>query len=82
VGAEGRIGKAIADYFRVIEELPGAPVEQVAKALNNRGVTWGQKGESEKSIADCFRVIEELPGAPVEQVAPDPAGTPQGKLKR
>ncbi|PYK25996.1 MAG: hypothetical protein DME59_08815 [Verrucomicrobia bacterium] len=52
-----------------IAKLPGAPVEQVALALNNRGITWGEKGETEKELADYTRVIEQLPGAPVEQVA-------------
>ena len=68
-GQKGESDKALADYTRVIEELPGAPVEQIAKALYNRGVAWGQKGESDKALADYTRVIEELPGAPVEQIA-------------
>ena len=42
----------MADYTRVIEQLPGAPVEQVAQALYNRGVTRGQKGDTEKALAD------------------------------
>ena len=53
----------------MIEQLPEAPVEQVAKALYNRGVTWGRKGETDKELADYTRLIEQLPGVPVEQVA-------------
>jgi len=52
-----------------IAKLPSAPVEQLAKALYNRGVVWGQKGDTEKELADYTRLIDELPGAPVEQVA-------------
>jgi tetratricopeptide (TPR) repeat protein len=66
---KGETEKALADYTRVIEQLPGAPVEQVAAALVNRGATWGQKGETEKALADFTRVVEQLPGAPVEEVA-------------
>jgi hypothetical protein len=44
------------------------PVEQVAKALVNRGVNYGNKGEYEKATADCSEAIE-LPNAPVELVA-------------
>ena len=68
-GQKGETDKELADYSRVIEQLPSAPVEQVARALTNRGVTWGQKGEIDKALADCTRVIEQLPGAPLEQVA-------------
>ena len=57
------------DYTRLIEQLPGAPVEQVALALNNRGIIWGKKGDTEKALADFTRLIEQLPGAPAEQVA-------------
>jgi tetratricopeptide (TPR) repeat protein len=61
--------ESMADYTRVIEQLPGASVEQVAQALNNRGVAWGQNGDTEKALADYTRGIEQLPGASVEQVA-------------
>ena len=64
----GKMEAAIVDWTQVVE-LSGAPVEQIAQALYNRGVTWGQKGESDKALADYTRVIEELPGAPVEQIA-------------
>ncbi|MEQ1850751.1 MAG: MarR family transcriptional regulator [Chthoniobacteraceae bacterium] len=60
-------GKEIADYTAVIG-LPGAPVEQVAKALFNRGLTRGQAGDAQREIADITAVIE-LPGAPVKQLA-------------
>jgi HSP20 family molecular chaperone IbpA len=58
---------AIADYTRVVE-LPGAPVEQVAKSLVNRGVVHVQNNTTADAIADYTRVIE-LPGATAEQVA-------------
>jgi tetratricopeptide (TPR) repeat protein len=60
---------ALADYTRVIDALPGAPVEQVAKALVNRGVVHGQQGSPDKAMADYTRVIDALPGAPVEDAA-------------
>jgi tetratricopeptide (TPR) repeat protein len=44
-------------------------VEQVAIALNNRAVVYGQQGAPEKALSDYKRVIEDLPGAPVKQVA-------------
>ncbi|MBX3352583.1 MAG: tetratricopeptide repeat protein [Phycisphaeraceae bacterium] len=59
--------RAIALYTEAIE-LPGAPAEQVARALSNRGVVHGQHGRVEQEIADYTRAIE-LPGAPAEQVA-------------
>ena len=64
----GRTDDAVRDWSQAID-LPDAPVEQVAEALYNRGVTWGQKGETGKEIADYTRLIEQLPEAPVEQVA-------------
>jgi tetratricopeptide (TPR) repeat protein len=60
--------QAISSWSQ-IAELPGAPVEHVAVALRNRGVTWGEKGETQKALADYTRLIEQLPGAPVEEVA-------------
>jgi tetratricopeptide (TPR) repeat protein len=48
--------------------LTGAPVEQVAQALVNRGITYGQAGETQREIEDYTAVIG-LTGAPVEQVA-------------
>ena len=45
-----------------------APVDQRARALVNRGVTYGQLGESEKAIADYSAVIE-MDEAPVDQRA-------------
>ena len=64
----GKQERAIEDWSTLIE-LPGASLEQVAKALNNRGYTRGQQGDWEKEIGDYTRVIEQLPGAPVQQVA-------------
>ena len=63
----GSTSRAKEDWGEVIE-LPGAPAEQVAQALYNRGVTFGQEGDTDKEVADYTRVIE-LPGAGVEQVA-------------
>jgi tetratricopeptide (TPR) repeat protein len=51
-----------------IIEQPGAPVEQVARALVTRGIAKGQLGDAEGEIEDYTRVIE-LEGAPVELVA-------------
>ena len=59
--------RAIELYTRAID-LPGAPAEQVAKALFNRGVVHGQQNRPQEAIADYTRAID-LPGAPAEQVA-------------
>ena len=59
--------RAIADYTAVLD-LPGAPVEQVAMGLINRGFTHGQTGNPQRAITDYTAVVD-LPGAPVEQVA-------------
>jgi tetratricopeptide (TPR) repeat protein len=37
-----------------IAKLPDAPLGQVAVALYNRGVVWGQKGETEKALARLY----------------------------
>ncbi|PWT85368.1 MAG: hypothetical protein C5B58_03210 [Acidobacteria bacterium] len=60
--------KAISSWSQ-IAELPGAPVGHVARALVNRGIIWGQKGETEKELADYTHLIEQLPDAPVDEVA-------------
>lgn len=60
-------GKEMADYTAVIE-LPGAPIDQVALALFNRGIRHDQAGETKQAMADYTAVIE-LPGAPVDQLA-------------
>lgn len=60
-------GKEIADYTAVIG-LPGAPVEQIAKALVNRGLTYVRSVETQRAIDDFTAVIG-LSGAPVEQIA-------------
>jgi len=65
--ASGETQRAIDDYTAVIG-LSGAPVEQVAKALVNRGITYGHAGETQSAIDDYTALIG-LPGAPVEQVA-------------
>jgi tetratricopeptide (TPR) repeat protein len=64
---EGEFARAI-EALNPIFGMSDAPVEQVGKALNNRGWTYGQLGESEKALADYSAVIA-LPNAPVEQVA-------------
>jgi tetratricopeptide (TPR) repeat protein len=66
---QNRHAEALADYSRVIDALPGAPVEQVATALVNRGVLHGQQNRPAEELADYTRVIDALPGAPVEQIA-------------
>ena len=63
----GDLQREIADFTAVID-LPGAPVEQVAKALFNLGVRHGQAGDPQCAIADYTAAID-LPGAPVQQVA-------------
>ena len=48
-------------------KMEGAPLEQVADALNNRGGTYGQLEEIEKAIQDYTRVIE-MKSVPLEQL--------------
>ena len=64
---EGAFARAIEALYPIFG-MSDAPVEQVARALYNRGWTYGQLGESEKEIADYSAVIA-LPNAPVEPVA-------------
>ncbi|MHB1308243.1 MAG: winged helix-turn-helix transcriptional regulator, partial [Limisphaerales bacterium] len=59
--------KEVADYTALIG-LPGAPVEPVAMALLNRGVTHGQAADPQRAVADYTAVIG-LPGAPIDLVA-------------
>ena len=61
------IEQALANYTARIE-LEDAPVDQVALALYNRGVTHGQLKDLELAISDFSTVIE-LEGAPVDLVA-------------
>ena len=56
------------ETFDKAARLPGAPVEQVARALVGRGLALWAAGRTEEAIADYTRAIE-LPGAPAEQVA-------------
>ena len=56
-----------ADYTAAIE-LEGAPPDQVAKALYNRGVCRRTQGDSEGEIANYTAAIE-LDGAPPDQMA-------------
>ncbi|MFV2044150.1 MAG: AAA family ATPase, partial [Anaerolineales bacterium] len=55
-------------YLHMILALSDIPAEQVAQALLNRGVTYGQLDEQEKAIADYTAVID-LPQVLVEWVA-------------
>ncbi|MGJ5817534.1 tetratricopeptide repeat protein [Paludibaculum fermentans] len=64
----GDLTRAADDLTLIIDGLESND-EQVAQALHNRGVVWGQAGEPDKALADYTRVIEDLPGTPVEQVA-------------
>ena len=59
--------KEVADYTAVIG-LPGAPVESVAMALLNRGVTHGQSADPQRAVADYTAVIG-LPGVRIDLVA-------------
>ena len=85
----GRLDDAMADWTEVIN-IPETPVEQVAEALFNRGVAWGEKGDSENELADYTRVIQDLKGVQVGQVAQalnnraytlDKSGKPEEALK-
>ncbi|MCB1097555.1 MAG: hypothetical protein KDN22_18430, partial [Verrucomicrobiae bacterium] len=63
---QGEVQKEIDDYSAVVA-LEGAPAEQVAKALFNRGVAHGQLDEVQKEIDDYSAVVA-LEGALAEQV--------------
>jgi hypothetical protein len=63
----GRLDKAIADFTRAID-LPGAPTEQVARAIVSRGFVYNQTGRSGEAIADFTRAVE-APDAPIELTA-------------
>ena len=60
----------IDSYTRTIND-PDASAEQIAKALNNRGISYGQRnqtGDWDLKVADYTAVIE-MTEAPAEQVA-------------
>ena len=63
----GDLQREIADFTAVID-LPGAPVEQVAKALQYRGVTYFQNSRKQESQAD-FEALIRLAEAPLENIA-------------
>jgi tetratricopeptide (TPR) repeat protein len=48
--------------------MPDAPVELRARALVNRGVTYGKQGHIERELLDYSAVVE-MPDAPVDQRA-------------
>jgi tetratricopeptide (TPR) repeat protein len=54
--------------FDALLALPSIPVEDIARALVNRGAVYGQLGDSDKAIAD-YSVAVDLPQAPVEAIA-------------
>jgi tetratricopeptide (TPR) repeat protein len=66
---KGETQKELADYTRLIDELPDAPVPHVGTALFNRAVTWDSQGETEKALADYTRLAEQTPGAAIEDIA-------------
>jgi tetratricopeptide (TPR) repeat protein len=66
--SDGKLEQAVTDLTTVLN-LAGAPVEQVAAALFNRGLVYGKQGQLEKEVEDYTRLIDGLAGAPVEQVA-------------
>ena len=66
-GKQGDTAGAIADCTAVIQ-LEGAPRDQIAQALNNRGVAKGKQGDTAGEIADYTAVIE-LEGAPRDRIA-------------
>jgi tetratricopeptide (TPR) repeat protein len=51
------------ENFTAVVELPHAPVEQIARALVNRGITYGQTGETQQAVEDCAAVVN-MPGTP------------------
>ncbi|MCC7377148.1 MAG: SIR2 family protein [Verrucomicrobiales bacterium] len=64
----GQLEAASTTWGRVID-LPNTPVDIIAKALVNRGVSRGRRGEPEKEIADYTRVIEKLTNASADLIA-------------
>jgi tetratricopeptide (TPR) repeat protein len=63
----GQADEAVELWSAVIK-LTGAPAEQVALALVNRGVALGKREEWTRAEGDFTAAID-LPGAPAEQVA-------------
>jgi tetratricopeptide (TPR) repeat protein len=69
-GADGDIGRKLADYTAVIG-MPAGMAEDRAKALVNRGFTYGQRGEEgdvDLELAD-YTAVAEMQDAPVGQRA-------------
>ncbi|MEX0887564.1 MAG: SIR2 family protein [Phycisphaeraceae bacterium] len=67
---DGEVSRAINLWSHMLD-LPDAPGEQKAKALINRGVAYGQRGEEgdlQRAIDD-FTAVLALPDAPAEQKA-------------
>ena len=59
-GRKGEPEKELADYTRVIENLPGAPVDQVAKALGCRGWHNYERKDFAAFLADTAAAFEKL----------------------
>ena len=64
--SDGDSTAALKALTKLIEHAP--PIDQLARALNSRGFTFGQLGNTTKAIGDFSRVIE-LENASVDQVA-------------
>lgn len=64
---DGDFTSAIADFTKVIELL-GAPADQRANALIDRGFSFDKQGDHNAAIAD-FTAVVDLPKAPVDRVA-------------
>ena len=60
--------EACAEALSRIIDMADATAEQKAKALVNRGVTFGQRGDVEQELADYTAVID-MADAPAEQKA-------------
>ena len=51
----------MADYSQVIDQLPGAPVEPVARALGNGGGDHYERGMYAAFLSDTEAALEKLP---------------------
>ena len=67
LAAAGERKLAVTEFERVIK-MRGTSVEQVTRALFNRGLAMGVLGDKQGEIAD-YTTLVEFPGAPTEWVA-------------
>ena len=58
---KGDTDKEIADYSRIIDQLPGTPDEQVARALANRGWHHYEGGMYAAFVSDTEAALEKMP---------------------